>query len=138
MPPSPSENNPAVVGATRIKGALLEPVSLVLQLFFLGFLLVNLICSTLIMCPILFLQVVGAFDALNTSLVMVLASSPYPSLAACVARFIDDRHLAEEAVRDLDATHRVAELSAAWADLTTRTTSFGELLQVSAFSFFSS
>jgi hypothetical protein len=81
---------------------------------------------------------VSASDVVNTSLVVVSASSSSPSLAARVARSVDDWHLAEEDVRDLDATHRVVELSAAWADLMTRTTSFGELPQVSAFYFFSS
>jgi hypothetical protein len=38
-------------------------------------------------------------------------------------------------VQEFDVTHRLSELSAAWANLTTDTASFRELLQVTAFTF---
>jgi hypothetical protein len=38
-------------------------------------------------------------------------------------------------VQEFDVTHRLSELSAAWANLMVGMTSFGELLQVTAFTF---
>jgi hypothetical protein len=48
---------------------------------------------------------------------------------------VDDQHLVDEVVQEFDVTHRLSELSAAWANLMTDTTSFGVLLQVNAFTF---
>ena len=39
--------------------------------------------------------------------------------------------LADDVVQQFDATHRLSELTAAWGSLSTLTTSFGEMLQVS-------
>jgi len=70
---------------------------------------------------------------LDTALVLASTSLPPPSLAG---RFIDDQHLADEVVQEFDVTHRLSELSAAWANLMAGTASFGELFQVTAFTFF--
>ena len=52
-------------------------------------------------------------------------ASPYPLLASGVPP------LADEVVQQFDATHRLSELTAAWGNLVTFATSFGEKLQVS-------
>jgi hypothetical protein len=69
--------------------------------------------------------IAGASAALDTTLVLASTSSPPPSLAG---RFVDDQHVADEVVQEFDVTHRLFELSAAWANLTAGTTSFGELI----------
>jgi hypothetical protein len=68
---------------------------------------------------------VEASTALDMALVLASTSSPSLSLAS---RFVDDQHLADEVVQEFDVTHRLSELSAAWANLMTDMTSFGELL----------
>jgi hypothetical protein len=60
-------------------------------------------------------------------------SSPSPSFAS---RFANDQHLADEVVLEFDATHRSSKLSADCANLSAGVASFGELLQVDAFSLF--
>jgi hypothetical protein len=77
---------------------------------------------------------VEASATLDMALVLTLTSSPSPSFAG---RFANDQHLADEVVQDFDATHRLSKLFAAWANLSVGAASFGELLQVDAFSFFS-
>ena len=54
-------------------------------------------------------------------------ASPSPSLAFGGPPFADD------VVQQFDATHRLSELTAAWGNLSSLTTSFGEKLQVSFF-----
>jgi hypothetical protein len=73
-----------------------------------------------------------ASAALDTALVLASTSLPCPSLAS---QFIDDQHLANEVVQEFDVTHRLSELFAAWANLMAGMTSFGELLQVTTFTF---
>jgi hypothetical protein len=75
---------------------------------------------------------VGASVALDMALALASTSSSSPSLAD---QFVDDQHLVDEVVQEFDVTHHLSELSAAWANLTAHTASFGELLQVNAFSF---
>jgi hypothetical protein len=69
---------------------------------------------------------------LDTALVLASTSSPPLSLPG---RFVDDQHLADELVLEFDVTHHLSKLSATWANLMASTTSFGELLPVTAFTF---
>ena len=54
-------------------------------------------------------------------------ASPSPSLASSGPPFADD------VVQQFNATHRLSELTAAWGNLSSLATSFGEKLQVSFF-----
>jgi hypothetical protein len=59
-------------------------------------------------------------------LVVALTSLPTPFSGVDVGHFMFDLHL-DEALKDLDPAHRLAELTSSWMALST---SFGEKLQV--------
>ena len=73
-----------------------------------------------------FEEVAGASQ--DTALVLPslpTSTSPSTSLGTCALRLDDD------VLHQFDATHRLSELTAAWGNLATFATSFGEKLQVS-------
>lgn len=51
---------------------------------------------------------------------------------------MDDRHLAEEVVKEFDPAHRLSELSASWTSLMAGAASFDKMLQVNIYVFISS
>ena len=76
---------------------------------------------------------VGSSEGLaeaSQEIALVVPSSPRPSSPSPLLAS-GGLPLADDAVQQFDATHRLSELTTAWGSLSTLVTSFGERLQVS-------